>query len=148
LFAAFDIADGTVIGELHRQHRAIEFRKFLITIDKNVPADLDVHLICDNYGTHKTPAIKTWPARHPRFHMHFTSTGSSWINQVERWFGFLTEQKIRRGAHKSVQALAADIRDWIADWNTRPRPFMWTKTSEEILESLARFCRRISDAGH
>ncbi|ROO88067.1 transposase [Actinocorallia herbida] len=111
LFAAFDIADGTVIGQMHRQHRAAEFKKFLITIDKTVPADLDVHLIVDNYGTHKTPAIKAWLAKHPRFHMHFTPTGSSWINQVERWFGFLADQKIRRGAHKSVQALEADIRD-------------------------------------
>jgi transposase len=109
---------------------------------------LDIHLICDNYGTHKTAAIKAWLGRHPRFHMHFTPTGSSWINQVERWFGFLTDQKIRRGAHKSVQALEADIRDWIADWNTHPRPFVWTTTAEEILESLARFCRRISDAEH
>lgn len=148
LFAAFNIADGTVIGQLHRKHRAAEFKKFLITIDKTVPAELDVHLVCDNYGTHKTPAIKAWLAKHPRFHMHFTPTGSSWINQVERWFGFLTDQKIRRGTHKSVQALEADIRDWIADWNTHPRPFLWTKTAEEILDSLARFCRRISGAGH
>jgi len=148
LFAAFNIADGTVIGELHRQHRAAEFKKFLITIDKTVPAELDVHLVCDNYGTHKTPAIKAWLARHPRFHMHFTPTGSSWINQVERWFGLLAEQKIKRGAHKSVQALEKDVRAWIADWNTHPRPFLWTKTAEEILESLARFCRRISDAEH
>jgi transposase len=100
LFAAFNTADGTVIGELHRQHRASEFKKFLTTIDKAVPAELDVHLICDNYGTHKTPVVRAWLARHPRFHMHFTPTGSSWINQVERWFGFLTDQKIRRGAHK------------------------------------------------
>jgi transposase len=148
LFAAFNIADGSVIGELHRQHRAAEFKKFLITIDKQVPTELDVHLICDNYGTHKTPAIKAWLARHPRFHMHFTPTGSSWINQVERWFGLLTEQKIRRGSHASVQALEADIRDWIDDWNSHPRPFLWTKTAEEILDSLARFCRRISGAGH
>jgi transposase len=148
LFAAFDIADGTVIGQLHRQHRATEFKKFLITIDKAVPAELDIHLICDNYGTHKTPAIRAWLAKHPRFHMHFTPTGSSWINQVERWFGFLTDQMIRRGAHKSVQALENDIRGWVADWNTHPRPFVWTKTAEEILESLARFCRRISDAAH
>jgi transposase len=148
LFAAFDIEDGTVIGELHRQHRAIEFKKFLATIDKTVPAELDIHLICDNYGTHKTAAIKAWLARHPRFHMHFTPTGSSWINQVERWFAFLTDQMIRRGAHKSVQALEADIRAWVADWNTHPRPFIWTKTAEEILESLARFCRRISGAEH
>jgi len=148
LFAAFNITDGTVIGELHRKHRATEFKKFLITIDKTVPAGLDVHLVCDNYGTHKTPAIKAWLAKHPRFHMHFTPTGSSWINQVERWFGFLTDQKIKRGAHKSVQALEKDIRAWIADWNDNPRPFIWTKTAEEILESLTRLCRRISDAGH
>jgi transposase len=148
LFAAFDVADGTVIGELHRQHRATEFKKFLITIDKRVPTELDIHLVCDNYGTHKTPAVKAWLTKHPRFHMHFTPTGSSWINQVERWFGFLTDQKIRRGTHKSVQALEADIRDWITDWNTHPRPFIWTKTAEEILESLARFCSRISGAGH
>jgi transposase len=148
LFAAFDIADGTVISQLHRQHRAVEFKKFLITIDKAVPAELDIHLVCDNYGTHKTPAIRAWLAKHPRFHMHFTPTGSSWINQVERWFGFLTDQKIRRGTHKSVQALEADIRSWIADWNSNPRPFIWTKTAEEILESLARFCRRISGAAH
>ena len=102
LFAAFNIADGTVISALHRRHRAIEFKKFLITIDKAVPAELDVHLICDNYATHKTPAINDWLARHPRFHMHFTPTGSSWINQVERWFGLLTDQLLRRGVHKSV----------------------------------------------
>jgi transposase len=148
LFAAFNVADGTVIGEMHRQHRAAEFKKFLATIDKAVPAELDVHLICDNYGTHKTPAIKAWLARHPRFHMHFTPTGSSWINQVERWFGFLTDQLIRRGAHKSVQSLEKDIRDWIAQWNDDPQPFVWKKTAEEILESLARYCRRISGAGH
>ncbi len=148
LFAAFDIADGSVIGELHRQHRATEFKKFLVTIDKAVPQELDVHVICDNYGTHKTPAIKAWLARHPRFHLHFTPTGSSWINQVERWFGFLTDQLLRRGVHKSVQALESDIRAWVADWNQHPRPFIWTKTAEEILESLARYCRRISGAGH
>jgi transposase len=148
LFAAFNIADGTVISELHRQHRATEFKKFLIAIDKAVPAGLDVHLVCDNYGTHKTPAIKAWLARHPRFRMHFTPTSSSWINQVERWFGFLTDQMIRRGAHKSVQALEADIRAWVATWNEDPKPFVWKKTAEEILDSLARYCRRISDAGH
>jgi transposase len=148
LFAAFNIADGTVISQLHRQHRATEFKKFLITIDKAVPAELDVHLICDNYGTHKTPAIRAWLTKHPRFHIHFTPTGSSWINQVERWFGYLTNQLIRRGVHKSVPALEADIRDWIADWNQNPKPFVWIKTAEEILDSLARYCRRISGAGH
>ncbi|WP_329082512.1 IS630 family transposase [Streptosporangium sp. NBC_01469] len=148
LFAAFNVADGVVIGELHRQHRAVEFKKFLLTIDKTVPEGLDIHLICDNYGTHKTPAVKAWLARHPRFHMHFTPTGSSWINQVERWFGYLTEQKIRRGAHKSVQALEKDIRAWITDWNANPKPFVWKKTAEEILDSLARYLQRISGAAH
>lgn len=148
LFAAVNTADGTVIGGLHRQHRAAEFKNFLITIDKTVPADLDVHLICDHYGTHKTPAVRAWLAGHPRFHMHFTPAGSSWINQVERWFGFLADQKIRRGTHKSVQALKTDVRSWIADWNSNPRPFLWSKTTEEILESLARFRRRNSGAAH
>jgi transposase len=148
LFAAFNIADGSVIGELHRQHRASEFKKFLTTIDKTVPQELDIHVVCDNYGTHKTPAIKAWLGRHPRFHVHFTPTGSSWINQVERWFGFLSDQLLRRGVHKSVQALEADIRAWVADWNQHPRPFIWAKTAEEILDSLARYCRRISGAGH
>ena len=148
LFAAFNIHDGSVIGELHRQHRAVEFKKFLATIDKAVPGGLDVHVVCDNYGTHKTPAIKAWLASRPRFHLHFTPTGSSWVNQVERWFGFLTDQMIRRGAHKSVTALENDIRDWIADWNEHPKPFLWTKTAEQILDSLARYLRRISGAGH
>jgi transposase len=146
LFAACNIADGSVIGELHRRHRASEFKKFLATIDKRVPQELDVHVVCDNYGTHKTPAIKAWLGRHSRFHVHFTPTGSSWINQVERWFGFLTDQLLRRGVHKSVQALEADIRAWVAGWNQHPRPFIWTKTAEEILDSLARYCRRISGA--
>jgi transposase len=148
LFAAFNIADGTVISEIHRKHRAIEFKKFLIAIDKAVPAELDVHLICDNLSTHKTPAINDWLAKHPRFHLHFTPTGSSWINQVERWFGFLTDQLLRRGVHKSVQALEKDVRDWIKNWNDDPKPFVWTKTAEEILDSLARYISRISDARH
>jgi transposase len=148
LFAAFDTATGDVITSIHRRHRAIEFKKFLTKIDQTVPGDLDVHLIIDNYGTHKTPAITAWLARHPRFHMHFTPTYSSWINQVERWFGLLTDKKIRRGTHKSVQALEADIRAWAADWNTNPKPFTWTKTAEEILESLQRLCQRISGAAH
>jgi transposase len=148
LFAAFNIADGTVISEIHRKHRAVEFRKFLIGIDKVVPAELDVHLICDNLSTHKTPAVNTWLTRHPRFHLHFTPTGSSWINQVERWFGYLTDQLLRRGVHKSVQALETDVREWIKTWNQNPKPFAWTKTAEEILDSLARYISRISDAGH
>jgi transposase len=137
LFAAFNIADGTIISELHRRHRAIEFRKFLAAIDKAVPADLDVHLVCDNYATHNTAEIKTWLSRHPRFHVHFTPTGSSWMNQVERWFGLLTDKLIRRGVHTSVQALETDIKAWIATWNDNPRPFTWTKTAGEILSSLA-----------
>ena len=148
LFAAFDVADGTVISELHRQHRATEFKKFLVTIDKTVPEGLVIHVVCDNYGTHKTPAIKAWLARHPRVVIHFTPTGSSWLNQVERWFGFLTDQKIRRGAHRSVQALEADIRSWIKSWNEDPQPFVWKKSAEEILDSLARYLQRISGAGH
>ena len=148
LFAAFDVADGSVISELHRQHRANEFKQFLIKIDKTVPEGLDIHLVCDNYGTHKTPAIKAWLGKHPRVHMHFTPTGSSWLNQVERWFGYLTDQKIRRGAHKSVQALEADIRGWIKTWNEDPKPFVWKKSAEEILDSLARYLQRTSGAGH
>jgi transposase len=148
LFAAFNITDGTVISSLHRRHRAVEFRKFLVRIDKAVPADLDVHLVCDNLATHKTAAIQEWLARHPRFCLHFTPTGSSWINQAQRWFGYLTDQMLRRGVHKSVQALEADIRAWIATWNENPKPFTWTKSAEEILESLAKYIARISGAEH
>ncbi|WP_406379331.1 IS630 family transposase [Streptomyces sp. NBC_01618] len=144
LFAAFNIADGTVIGELHRRHRAIEFKKFLVTIDKAVPRELDVHLVCDNYATHNTPEIKAWLGRHPRFHVHFTPTGSSWINQVERWFGLLTDKLIRRGVHTSVKALESDIKAWIDTWNENPRPFTWTKTADEILNSLADYLTRIT----
>jgi transposase len=148
LFAAFNIADSTVISELHRRHRHQEFLKFLKKIDKNIPAGLDVHLVCDNYGTHRTPEIQDWLARHPRFRVHFTPTGSSWINQVERWFGYLTDQKIRRGVHKSVQALEADIRQWIEHWNEDPKPFAWVKKAEEILNSLAEYLSKISGERH
>jgi transposase/transposase-like protein len=148
LFAAFNIADGTVITELHRKHRATEFKKFLTAIDKAVPAELDVHLVCDNLATHKTPLIHQWLARHPRFHLHFTPTGSSWLNQVERWFAYLTTQLTQRGVHTSVQALEADVRDWVQHWNTNPKPFVWTKTAEEILNSLAQYLQRISGAEH
>ncbi|AYA27538.1 IS630 family transposase [Rhodococcus rhodochrous] len=144
LFAAFDIADGTVISALHRRHRAVEFRKFLTTIDKAVPRELDVHLVCDNYATHNTAEIKAWLARHPRFHVHFTPTGSSWMNQVERWFGLLTDKLIRRGVHTSVQALEKDIAAWIDEWNDNPRPFCWTKTADEILKSLADYLAKIN----
>jgi len=148
LFAAFNIADGTVISQLRRHHRAAEFKKILVQIDKTVPAGLQVHLVCDNLATHKAPVVQAWLARHPRFCLHFTPTGSSWINQVERWFGFLTDQMIRRGVHKSVQALEADIRTWIENWNQNPRPFTWTKTAEEILDSLAKYIAKISGAAY
>jgi transposase len=144
LFAAFNIEDGTVISALHRRHRAREFKKFLVTIDKAVPSGLDVHLVCDNYATHNTPEIKEWLTKHPRFHMHFTPTGSSWINQVERWFGLLTDKLIRRGVHASVKALENDIKAWIEGWNDNPRPFTWTKTADEILGSLADYLAKIT----
>ena len=113
-----------------------------------MPPELDVHLVCDNLATHKTAAISDWLARHPRFHLHFTPTGSSWINQVERWFGYLTDQMIRRGVHKSVQALEADIRAWIDTWNDNPRPYVWTKTADQILASISNYCIQINDSGH
>jgi transposase len=146
--AALDIATGHVIGSLHRRHRSIEFKKFLATLDQEVPTDLDVHLVCDNYATHKTETIQRWLATRPRFHVHFVPTSSSWLNQVERWFAELTTKLLQRGVHTSVPALEADIRAWSATWNQDPKPFVWTKTAEEILSSLARYCQRISGAGH
>ena len=148
LFAALDVATGKVYGSIHRRHRAAEFKKFLVTLDKEVPVDLDVHLICDNYSTHKAPVVAKWLAAHPRFHMHFTPTYSSWLNQVERWFALLTDKQLRRGAHRSVQALEKDIRAWIENWNDDPRPFTWTKTADEIFERLGSYCQRIPGAGH
>jgi transposase len=148
LFAALDMASGKVIGAFHRRHRSVEYRKFLIKIDKEVPAELDVHIICDNYATHKTDIIQKWLAAHPRFHVHFIPTSSSWLNMVERWFGELTTKLLQRGVHKSVQALEADIRAWIENWNDDPRPYVWTKTADEILDSIAAFCKRIPSAGH
>jgi len=148
LFAALNVATGTVIGEFHQRHRAVEFRKFLDTVEAAVPAALDVHLILDNYGTHKTPRIRRWLARHPRYHVHFTPTGASWINLVERWFAALTEKQLRRGVHRSTQELETAIARYIAVANERPRPFVWTKTADEILASVARFCHRISNSGH
>jgi transposase len=148
LFAALDVATGTVIGSIHRRHRAVEFKKFLTKLDREVPAELDVHLICDNYSTHKAPAIVAWLGAHPRFHMHFTPTYSSWLNQVERWFGLLTDKQLRRGTHRSIQALEKDIRTWTEQWNTNPKPFTWTKTADEILDRLASYLQRIPGAGH
>jgi transposase len=148
LYAALDITTGEVIGSLHARHRAVEFKKFLHTIDKAVPQDLAVHLVMDNVSTHKTPAIQRWLVAHPRFVVHFTPTSSSWLNLVERWFSELTTKKLQRGAHRSVRALNADIRSWIKTWNEAPKPYVWTKTSEQILESIARYCTRINDSGH
>jgi transposase len=148
LYAALDITTGKVIGALHSRHRAIEFKKFLQAIDREVPDELAVHLVLDNSSTHKTPAIKRWLAAHPRFVLHFTPTSSSWLNLVERWFGELTTKKLRRGAHRSVRALNADIRAWIDAWNEDPKPFVWTKTADQILESIARYCNRINASGH
>jgi transposase len=148
LFAALDMASGEVIGAIHRRHRSTEYRKFLIRIDQAVPADLGVHIICDNYATHKTDIIQKWLAAHPRFHVHFIPTSSSWLNMVERWFGELTTKLLQRGVHKSVQALEADIRAWIDTWNEDPHPYVWTKTADEILDSIAAFCQRTSGAGH
>ena len=129
LYAALNIESGEVIGQLHERHRAIEFLKFLKTVDQNVPADLDVHLVLDNASSHKTPKVKRWLAQHPRFVLHFTPTSSSWINLVERWFSELTTKLLRRGAHRSVRALNSDIRRWIDTWNQDPRPYPWTKTA-------------------
>jgi transposase/transcriptional regulator with XRE-family HTH domain len=148
LFAAFNTIDGTVISSLHRRHRTIEFKKFLQKIDSQVPEHLYVHMICDNYGTHKSPAIRRWLDAHPRFHVHYTPTYASWINQVERWFAYLTDGLLRRSDHRSVQALENDIRAWIESWNENPKPFIWTKTAQQILESLSRLLQRINGAGH
>jgi transposase len=140
LYAALDITTGQVISALHQRHRAIEFKKFLIGLDQQVPADLDVHVILDNASTHKTPAIKQWLLAHPRFVLHFTPTSGSWLNLVERWFSELTNKKLQRGAHRSTTALNADIRAWITTWNDDPKPYVWTKTADQILDSITRYC--------
>ena len=148
LYAALDISTGKVIGRLHSRHRAIEFKQFLATLDREVPAEFAVHLVLDNSSTHKTPAIRRWLAAHPRFSLHFTPTSSSWLNLVERWFAELTTKKLRRGAHRSVRQLNTDIRAWIDTWNDDPRPFVWTKTADQILDSIARYCGRINETRH
>jgi transposase len=148
LFAALDVKTGRIVGQIHRRHRTLEFRQFLDAIDAAVPANLDVHLILDNYGTHKTPIIHRWLVKRPRFHLHFTPTGASWINMVERWFGLLTEKQIRRGVFRSTQQLEKAIRNYIDTYNEHPKPFIWSKSADQILESVARFCKRTSETAH
>ena len=147
LYAALDLASGRVIADTSPRHRAEEFRRFLNTIDQSVPAHLDVHVVLEDSSTHKTPSIQRWLLRHPRFTMHFTPTYSSWLNLVERWFAELTTKWIKRGTHRSVRDLVASIRTWIEGWNEDPRPYVWHKTAEEILDSLASYCQRINDSG-
>jgi transposase len=148
LFAALDVATGKVLGACYRRHRSREFLRFLKRIDTDAASGLDIHLILDNYGTHKTPQVRRWLAAHPRFHLHFTPTSASWLNLVERWFAKLTDKQIKRGAHRSTSALEAAIREYLAITNESPKPFVWTKTADEILASVARYCQRISDSGH
>jgi transposase len=148
LFAALDAKTGKIIGEIHSRHRSAEFRKFLDKIDAAVPEFLDVHLILDNYGTHKSPVIRRWMVKRPRFHLHFTPTGASWINLVERWFALLTEKQIRRGIFHSTKELETVIRNYIEFHNNHSKPFVWSKTADEILASVARFCKRTSETGH
>lgn len=142
LFAALEVATGRVIGEVHRRHRSIELRKFLDTIDANVPESLDVHVVMDNYSSHKSPMIRSWFAKRPRFHVHFTPTYGSWLNQVERWFALLTQRQIKRGSHRSVLELERAIKDFIEHHNSDPKPFHWVKTADQILASIARFAQR------
>ena len=147
LFAALDVKTGNVIGELHRRHRSVEFRKFLDTIEATVPTGLEVHLILDNYGTHKTALIRNWLAKRPRFHLPFTPTSASWINMVERFFAALTEKQIRRGSHRSVRELESAIQHYLAVTNESPKRFVWTKSADEILANVARYCSRTSGSG-
>lgn len=148
LFAALDAATGRVLGECRARHRSVEFRKFLDHIEANVPEHLDVHLIMDNYGTHKTALIRRWLLKRPRFHVHFTPTSASWINLVERWFALLSQKQIKRGSHRSARELVNAIQRFMAIHNERPKPFVWTKTADEILLSVSRFCARTSGTGH
>ena len=148
LFAALDVATGEVLGRCFPRHRAVEFRRFLDDIAKAVPDDLDIHLVLDNYGTHRTAMIHDWLAGQPRFHLHFTPTSASWINQVERWFAAITERQIRRGTYRSTEELEAAIDEYLSVHNENPKPFIWTKSADQILESLKNYCERISETGH
>lgn len=148
LFAALNVKTGEVIGHCHRRHRHQEFLKFLDRVDKALPEGLDVHLVMDNYGTHKTPKVKRWFQRHPNYHVHFTPTSASWLNLVERFFAEITEKRIRRGTFSSVPALEKAIQDYLDVHNRDPKPFIWTATADSILGKLKRYCERISDSGH
>ena len=148
LFAALDTKSGELIGQTQRRHRSVEFRNFLDTIEENVPPELNVHLILDNYGTHKTQLIRDWLVKRPRFHLHFTPTSASWLNLVERWFALLTEKQLRRGVHRSTKELESAIKHFIRHHNKNPKPFVWHKTADQILDSVARFCTRTLDSGH
>jgi transposase len=148
LFAALNYATGEVTGRCFRRHRTVEFRKFLNTIDKAVPKELQVHLILDNYGTHKTALIHTWLLKRPRFHLHFTPTSASWLNLVERWFAELTEKRIRRGSFTSTRQLEKAVINYLDTYNTDPKPFIWAKTADDILENIKQFCERTSNSGH
>ena len=148
LFAALNVLEGKVIGDCYKRHRHQEFLKFLRRINREFPGDTPLHLVMDNYGTHKTPSIKAWFARHPRFHVHFTPTSASWLNQVERWFATLTDKYMRRGTHRSTRQLEQAIKRYLAIHNADPKPFVWTKSADDILASIERFCLRISNSGH
>jgi transposase len=148
LYAALNLASGLVISQLTPRHRAIEFKRFLDQVDRAVPAELDLHVICDNSSTHKTPAIRRWLVDHPRVQLHFTPTYGSWLNLVERWFAELTTKWLRRGSHRSVPELTASIQSWIDTWNQDPRPFVWTKTADQILDKITRYLQPISNSGH
>jgi transposase len=148
LFAALDVKTGSIISALHQRHRHQEFLKFLKRIDEQTPEDLDLHLVLDNYGTHKTPTVKRWLTRHPRFHLHFTPTSGSWLNQVERFFGEITQRRIRRGSFPSTGALEQAISEYIKDRNQHPKPFIWTADADLILGKVATICKRISNSPH
>jgi transposase len=148
LDAALDVASGKVISQMTPRHRAVEFKRFLAQVERAVPAGLELHVICDNSSTHKTPTIQRWLVAHPRVQLHFTPTYSSWLNLVERWFAELTTKWLRRGSHRSVQELEHSIRHWVAAWNEDPRPLVWTKTADEILDTIATYCQRINNSGH
>src|SRR5215475_11779228 len=145
LFAALDVKAGTVVGKCMPRHRSQEFRKFLDEIERNAPTDLDMHVIMDNASSHKTKLIRRWFAKRPRWHVHFTPTSSSWINQVERFFGLLTERQVRRGVHRSTAELEAAIHAYIEAHNAKPKPFRWVKSADNILAAIDRFCRRTLD---